>query len=893
MKKIVLGILAHVDAGKTTLSEAMLYTTGNIRKLGRVDHKDAFLDTYALERERGITIFSKQATLLWKDEDTEFQITLLDTPGHVDFSAEMERTLQVLDYGILVISGSDGVQGHTETLWKLLKRYNIPTFIFINKMDLAMGNKHQLMENIKSRLDINCVDFSQFEKEDKAELFENVATCDETVLESYMENGSVSMEQMMDLIGERKLFPCFFGSALKLTGVEEFLKGMGKLTKSPTYGSGFGARVYKISRDDQGNRLTFLKVTGGQLKVKDAVGEEKVNQIRIYSGNRYNTADVIYAGEVCAVTGLDDTKPGQGLGEEKSGSEPMLEPVLTYQIVLPKECDPHMTFKKLKQLEEEDPQLNIVWNENLKEIHAQLMGDVQIEILQSLIKERFDIDVTFGKGSIVYKETIADKVEGIGHFEPLRHYAEVHLLLEPGEEGSGLVFDTVCKEDDLDKNWQRLIMTHLYEKVHVGVLTGSPITDMKITLTAGKAHAKHTEGGDFRQATYRAVRQGLKKSESILLEPYYEFKLEIPSENVGRAMNDIGQMDGEFDTPVMDGEMSVIKGFAPVSTMSGYITSVNTYTRGRGRLFCSLAGYKPCHNSEEVIEEIGYDSERDVENPTGSVFCSHGAGFNVEWDKVDDYAHLESYNLKENAVSVETETINRQNSYDNNKQSGNGKWQMGASLEEDKELKAIFEQHFGPVKRRLASDDMGERHSQAKMQKEYVYKPKKANGEKDYLLVDGYNVIFAWDEFKEIALDNLDGARMKLLDVMSNYQGFKGCEVIVVFDAYKVKGNPGEISKYNNIYVVYTKEAVTADMYIEQATHEIGRKNNVTVATSDRLEQMIVLSRGARRMSSRELKLEVEQAHKRGMENKADSGWKPKKAIEDEDIKDVLKNENK
>ena len=863
MKQLILGILAHVDAGKTTLSEALLYTTGNIRKLGRVDHKDAFLDTYSLERERGITIFSKQAQLKWKNENEEINMTLLDTPGHVDFSAEMERTLQVLDYGILVVSGSDGVQGHTETLWKLLKRYNIPTFIFVNKMDLAGSDKNHIMENLKSRLDTNCVDFSDYEKSDD-NFLENVATCDENVLENYMDTGEISNEEITNLIAERKVFPCFFGSALKLDGIELLLNAMANLTKNKSYSDEFGARVYKISRDSQGNRLTHMKVTGGVLKVKDVINDEKVNQIRIYSGNKFETKDSVKAGEVCAVTGLENTRPGQGIGDQEGESIPVLEPVLTYQIILPEGCDAHNTFNKLKQLEEEDPQLDIVWNENLKEIHARLMGDVQIEILQSLIKERFDIDVTFGQGSIVYKETIKNKVEGIGHFEPLRHYAEVDLLLEPGEPGSGMVFETACKEDDLDKNWQRLILTHLYEKQHVGVLTGSHITDMKITLIGGRAHAKHTEGGDFRQATYRAVRNGLKQAESVLLEPYYEFTLEVPTENVGRAMNDISQMKGEFETPKTNGEVTEITGYAPVSTMSGYITTVNTYTRGRGRLYCKLAGYMPCHNASEVIMEINYDSERDVENPTGSVFCAYGAGFNVEWDKVKDYAHVTTDNLKDNDYEEPEKFVPV-------KQPEPGKkWQMGASYAEDKELQAIFEKQFGPVKRRLANETgFGYTYNQGsgkKTQKKYVYKENKnKKNEKKYLLVDGYNVIFAWKELNELAQVNLDGARLKLMDIMSNYQGYKQCELILVFDAYKVKGNIGEVSKYNNINVVYTKEAETADTYIEKVTNEIGKKYQVTVATSDRLEQMIVLSRGAVRMSSNELLQDVMAVHEAGL----------------------------
>ena len=863
MKQLILGILAHVDAGKTTLSEALLYTTGNIRKLGRVDHKDAFLDTYSLERERGITIFSKQAQLKWKNKNEEINMTLLDTPGHVDFSAEMERTLQVLDYGILVVSGSDGVQGHTETLWKLLKRYNIPTFIFVNKMDLAGNDKNHIMENLKSRLNTNCVNFSDYEKSDD-NFLENIATCDENVLENYMDTGEISNEEITNLIAERKVFPCFFGSALKLEGIELLLNAMANLTKNKSYSDEFGARVYKISRDSQGNRLTHMKITGGVLKVKDVINDEKVNQIRIYSGSKFETKDSVKSGEVCVVTGLENTRPGQGIGAESEESVPVLEPVLTYQIILPEGCDAHSTFNKLKQLEEEDPQLDIVWNENLKEIHARLMGDVQIEILQSLIKERFDIDVSFGQGSIVYKETIKNKVEGIGHFEPLRHYAEVHLLLEPGEPGSGMVFETACKEDDLDKNWQRLILTHLYEKQHIGVLTGSHITDMKITLIGGRAHAKHTEGGDFRQATYRAVRNGLKQAESVLLEPYYEFTLEVPTENVGRAMNDISQMKWEFETPKTNGEVTEITGYAPVSTMSGYITTVNTYTRGRGRLYCKLAGYMPCHNASEVIMEINYDSERDVENPTGSVFCAYGAGFNVEWDKVKDYAHVTTDNLKDNDYEEPEKFVPV-------KQPEPGKkWQMGASYAEDKELQAIFEKQFGPVKRRLANETgFGYTYNQGsgkKTQKKYVYKENKnKKNEKKYLLVDGYNVIFAWKELNELAQVNLDGARLKLMDIMSNYQGYKQCELILVFDAYKVKGNIGEVSKYNNINVVYTKEAETADTYIEKVTNEIGKKYQVTVATSDRLEQMIVLSRGAVRMSSNELLQDVMAVHEAGL----------------------------
>ena len=858
-KHICVGILAHVDAGKTTLSEAILYTAGNLRKFGRVDNGDAFLDTYELERSRGITIFSKQAEVSMED----MVLTLLDTPGHVDFSAEMERTLQVLDYAILVISGADGVQGHTLTLWSLLKRYEIPTFLFINKMDQNGTDKTALLEELQERLSSGCIDFGT---KNSDEFYEAVAMEDEELLDQYLESGEIEDEQIRKMITERKIFPCFFGSALKLQGVEEFLNDFGYYTEEKEYPEQFGARVFKITRDESGNRLTHLKVTGKDLKVKTVItsSDEKINQIRIYSGEKYETVNELEAGRICAVTGLSDTYPGQCLGVEQGGYEPVLEPVLTYQMILPEQTSATVMLPKLRQLEEEEPELHIIWNEELQEIQVQIMGEVQIEILKSLIKERFDVDVEFGQGNIVYKETIANTVEGVGHFEPLRHYAEVHLLLEPGEPGSGMVFETACKEDDLDKNWQRLILTHLYEKQHVGVLTGSHITDMKITLIGGRAHAKHTEGGDFRQATYRAVRNGLKQAESVLLEPYYEFTLEVPTENVGRAMNDISQMKGEFETPKTNDEVTEITGYAPVSTMSGYITTVNTYTRGRGRLYCKLAGYMPCHNASEVIMEINYDSERDVENPTGSVFCAHGAGFNVEWDKVKDYAHVTTDNLKDNDYEEPEKFVPV-------KQPEPGKkWQMGASYAEDKELQAIFEKQFGPVKRRLANetgfgytDNQG---SGKKTQKKYVYKENKnKKNEKKYLLVDGYNVIFAWKELNELAQVNLDGARLKLMDIMSNYQGYKQCELILVFDAYKVKGNIGEVSKYNNINVVYTKEAETADTYIEKVTNEIGKKYQVTVATSDRLEQMIVLSRGAVRMSSNELLQDVMAVHEAGL----------------------------
>ena len=639
--RLAVGILAHVDAGKTTLAEGILYHTGSIRKVGRVDHQDAFLDTYALEKERGITIFSKQAGF----QLNEKEIALLDTPGHVDFSAEMERTLQVLDYAILVISGADGVQGHVQTLWKLLKEYEIPVFLFINKMDQEGTNRENLLLEVQNRLDKGCVDFT-FAKENSPEFLEELAVCDEHVLERYLEEGEVSTADIQEMIRKRQVFPCYFGSALKLQGIQEFLAGLDLYTKCPEYEEDFAARVFKISRDEKGNRLTHLKVTGGTLKVKQIIQgkdwEEKADQIRVYDGAGFSAVNEALAGSVCAVTGLSRTFAGECLGAEQMGKEPVLTPVLTYEIQLPQGCDVHNMLKNLRELEEEEPLLHILWNEQLGEIHAQVMGEVQIEILKSMIQERFGVSVEFGSGNIVYKETIENKVEGIGHFEPLRHYAEVHLLLEPLERGRGLEFASDCSEDMLDRNWQRLVLTHLEEKAHRGVLTGSEITDMKITLIAGKAHTKHTEGGDFRQATYRAVRQGLKKAKSILLEPVYEYRLEVPQDMIGRAMTDIQKMYGSFDSPKTEGEMCVLTGEAPVVTMRGYQREVISYTRGTGRLFCSLKGYEPCHNTEEVLAEMNYNSENDLENPTGSVFCSHGAGFHVSWDKVDEYAHIDT-----------------------------------------------------------------------------------------------------------------------------------------------------------------------------------------------------------------------------------------------------------
>ena len=808
-KKLVIGILAHVDAGKTTLSESMLYQSGSIRKLGRVDKGDAFLDTYELERERGITIFSKQAQLSIDD----LQITLLDTPGHVDFSAEMERTLQVLDYAILVISGADGVQGHTETLWKLLERYHIPIFLFINKMDQNGTDEAALMNELKKRLDENCVDFSQT---DTDELNESIAMCSEALLEQYLESGEIEDTQIRNLIRKRNLFPCYFGSALKVTGVDEFMRGIMNYTEVATESeeAKFGAKVYKISRDDQGNRLTYIKVTSGCLKVKDLLSgrdrrkekdwEEKINQIRIYSGAKFETVNQAERGMICTVTGLSQTYPGEGLGIERDSDIPILEPVLTYQIQLPEDCEVHSMLEKLRQLEEEEPLLHIIWNEKLGEIYAQIMGEVQIEVLKSLIWERFHVRIEFGKGNIVYKETIRQPVEGIGHFEPLRHYAEVHLLLEPAEAGTGLHFFSNCSQDTLDLNWQRLILTHLEEKEHCGVLTGSAITDMHITLTTGKAHQKHTEGGDFRQATYRAVRQGLKKAESILLEPYYSYRLEVPADMVGRAMTDIQRMSGSFDTPLQDGEIAILTGSAPVVTMRDYQTEVISYTKGRGRLSCTLEGYKPCHNQEEVVKEVGYDSERDLDNPTGSVFCAHGAGFVVKWDEVENYMHLQSTLESKETVDEEfvfpTAAARRASTY------------LEMTEEDQKELDAMVEasqRKREAARKRYAyrKDFSNEKIAVNGSTKSYSNKKK----QKEYLLVDGYNIIFAWEELNELAQVNMDAARGCLQDVLCNYQGIKKCELILVFDAYKVEGFSGEIQKYHNIHVVYTKEAETAD----------------------------------------------------------------------------------
>ena len=847
MKKLVVGILAHVDAGKTTLSEAMLYRSGCLRKLGRVDHQDAFLDTDAMERERGITIFSKQAVLPL----SEAELTLLDTPGHVDFSAEMERTLRVLDCAVLVISGTDGIQGHTRTLWRLLERYHVPVFLFINKMDLAGADRDALLQELKSQLSSCCVDFGA----EEALIQEEAALCDENLLAQFLEGIPVTGQKIAALVAARKLFPCFFGAALKLEGVDAFLEGISRYAAAPEYPEEFGARVYKISRDAQGNRLTCLKITGGCLRVKDLLAgtchdgerwQEKADQIRIYSGARFQPAEEAPAGTVCAVTGLSHTYPGEGLGFEQDWTAPLLEPVLIYQVCLPEGCDPHTALQKLRQLEEEDPQLHVVWKESLREIHLQLMGEVQLEILQCLLQERFGLTVTFGEGGIVYRETIGTAVEGVGHFEPLRHYAEVHLLLEPGEQGSGIQLATACPEDQLDRNWQRLILTHLAEREHPGVLTGSPLTDVKITLLAGRAHVKHTEGGDFRQATYRAVRQGLMQAESILLEPWYEFRLELPAEQVGRAMSDLQRMGGEVSPPQSTGEETVLTGAAPVSELRGYAREVTAYTRGRGRLTCTLRDYAPCHNQTEVVSACGYDPERDTENPADSVFCAHGAGVTVRWNEVRSQMHVDSGwrpDRPEEQPAPQPEPRRVPSAY-------------AGTLAQDRELQAIFEKTYGPVKRRELLSPKEPKRVPTEEEKRTI---RQQDQGPEYLLVDGYNIIFAWDELKAVAQDNLDAARKLLCDLLSNYQGFKKCVVILVFDAYKVKGNPGSVEKYHNIYVVYTKEAETADAYIERTTYEIGRQHRVKVATSDGPEQLIILGHGALRISASAFQAEVEQ----------------------------------
>ena len=844
-KQIVLGILAHVDSGKTTLSEAMLYRAGVTRRLGRVDHKDAFLDTDALEKARGITIFSKQALLTAGDTD----ITLLDTPGHVDFSTETERTLQVLDYAVLVVSGTDGVQSHTETLWRLLRRYHVPTFVFVNKMDLPGMERQELLAQLNRRLGEGFVDFGA----EQADRDEALALCDENLMDRMLDAGQLQDADLIPAIARRHVFPCWFGAALKLEGVDALLDGLDRYTRPAPALEAFGAKVFKVSQDEQGARLTWLRVTGGELKVKaqltgEADGEpwaEKANQLRLYSGAKYTLAEAIGPGQVCAVTGLTKARPGEGLGAERDSDLPVLEPVLSYQVLLPEGADMHAALGKLHRLEEEEPQLHVVWNETLDEIHVQLMGEIQLEVLRSLLAERFGLEVEFGPGGILYKETITEPMEGVGHYEPLRHYAEVHLKLEPLPRGSGMQFAADCREEVLDKNWQRLVLTHLEEKQHLGVLTGSPLTDVKITLIAGRAHLKHTEGGDFRQATYRAVRQGLMLAKSQLLEPWYAFRLEVPAENIGRAMSDIQRMEGTFDPPESGEETAVLTGFAPVSTMRSYPMEVVSYTRGRGHLSLTLDGYRPCHNAQEVIAAIGYEPEHDLDNPADSVFCAHGAGFVVPWDQVRSHMHVDSGWGKSTRPEQEAAVPQRR------------AMAYRATLEEDAELLKIFERTYGPIKRDplAAFRPVQKRERPDFAAEQWEIAP-------EYLLVDGYNIIFAWDELNALSKESLDAARHKLMDILCNYQGFQKCVLILVFDAYRVPGSPGSIEQYHNIHVVYTKEAETADMFIERVTHEIGRNRRVRVATSDGMEQIIILGHGALRVSARMFHEEVQNVEK-------------------------------
>ena len=850
MKRIVTGILAHVDAGKTTLSEGLLYESGSIRKIGRVDNKDAFLDTDQMEKKRGITIFSKQAELKFCDT----AITLLDTPGHVDFSAEMERTLQVLDYAILVISASDGVQGHTQTLWRLLRRYQVPVFLFINKMDQPGTDQKQLMAELKKKLSDGCVDFSVTGTE---EFYEEIAMEEEDAMEYFLSHGTLEEDKICNLIADRKIFPCFFGSALKMQGVKTFLRGIDRYTLAPDYPDKFGMKVFKIARDDAGNRLTYAKITGGCLKVKSTLAysssdensddtvKEKVNQIRIYSGIKYELQNEAEAGMVCALTGLEHSHPGQGFGIEKESDTPLLEPVLNYALLLQEGVQPAAVLPKLRQLEEEIPELNIAWNDKVREIEVLIMGEVQTEIIKEMLKERYGIDVGFGPGKIVYKETIANTVEGVGHFEPLRHYAEVHLLLEPGAHGSGIEVTSDCSEDLLDRNWQRLIMTHIAEREHIGVLTGSAITDMKITVIGGRAHPKHTEGGDFRQATYRAIRQGLMQAETILLEPYYEFEIEVPQDAVGRAMTDIEKMYGKCEGPFPEDEYVLLRGIAPVSCMMNYQKEVDVYTKGHGRVAVNHAGYYPCHNTDEVIAQTAYDPESDIRHPSGSVFCAHGAGFNVPWNEVTDYMHVEGRLLSKKEEQT-NDIIQGRKVYDPDH------W---IDIEE---IDAIIERTFhanrhekGAVKRWKTAGKVI--HAPEKT----YHAPVKTVPKEAYLLVDGYNIIFAWEQLSELARVNIDSARGRLLDILCNYQGVKKCNLIVVFDAYRVVGHTTEISDYHNIHVVYTKEAETADAYIEKFAHENGRKYDVTVATSDGLEQIIITGQGCRLFSAREFEQEI------------------------------------
>lgn len=840
-KHICAALLAHVDAGKTTLSEALLYESGVIRTRGRVDHKDAFLDTSPLERERGITIFSKQACFSYGNMD----VTMLDTPGHVDFSSEMERTLQVIDYAVLIISGTDGVQGHTETVWKLLQKYRIPTFFFVNKMDLPGADKAAVLKELQAKLSPYCVDFT----EEEELLCENVAMCEETLLETYLEEGTFDLKkEVRRLVSGTLLYPCYFGSALQNEGVEALLEGLESYTKMPEYQKEFAGKVYKITRDDAGQRLTHMKLTGGELKLRDEIeGIGKVNEIRVYSGEKYTLQQEVKAGDICAVPGFTDTYAGQGVGKEADFCANQLAPVCNYQILLPEGTEEAIAWRQLKQLEEEDPNLHLSWQAQTREIFIQPMGEVQLEVIKRMVSERYGMDIAFGSATILYRETIEDTVIGMGHFEPLRHYAEVHLKMEPLPRGSGLQFVTECSEDELDLNWQRLILTHLGEKEFTGVLTGSPITDIKFTLIAGRAHLKHTEGGDFRQATYRAVRQGLRQAKSRLLEPMYQFRMEVPMEQIGRVMSDVGKMHGTFRQQPDDGEMSAIEGICPVASMAGYGTEFAAFTKGRGRMTLSFCGYEPCHNESEVVKNCKYDPDADVENTADSVFCAHGSGFVVPWNEVAKHVHVDTSIKKRQPVKTTTATPKEPS-------------KKNSKMSEEKELQAIFERTFGPVKTRVETPAKKVIKAEPGKTKTKEYKPVY---EEEYLLVDGYNIIFAWDELKALAAENLEGARTKLMEIMCNYQGFCGCHLILVFDAYKVKGNPGSVEQFHNISVVYTKEAETADMYIEKTTKEIARKKRVRVATSDGMEQIIILGHGATRISARAFQEEVKRVNDR------------------------------
>lgn len=836
-KNITLGLVAHVDSGKTTLTEAMLVGAGALRQAGRVDHGDAFLDTHALERSRGITIFAKEARLTLPHTE----LTLLDTPGHADFGAEMERTLSVLDYALLIISGTDGVQAHTETLWRLLERYRLPVFIFINKMDRPGADRDEILQNLQQKLSPACLPADAEE--------ETLALCNEGLMQEYLEGGTLTAERLAAAVARREWFPCFWGAALRQEGITGLLEGLDRLTLPPAYLPDFAARVYKISTDPQGNRLTHLKVTGGTLRVRMALPNgEKITQIRLYNGAKYQTAEEIPAGTVAAVTGLTQTRAGEGLGAAREEAPPLLEPVISCRVVLPEGADPRTALAQLRQLAQEDPQLRPEWEEQKREIRVRLMGEIQREILQSVAMERFGLAIGFEEGSILYKETIAAPVEGIGHYEPLRHYAEVHLLMEPLPPGSGLQFACGCPTDRLDLNWQRLILTHLAEKTHKGVLTGAPITDMKITLIAGRAHPKHTEGGDFREATYRAVRQGLRMAKSILLEPQCRFTLTVPAEQLGRALNDLQQREAETEPPELLPEVATLRGTAALSMLRDYPAEVVRYTHGRGHLTWEPDGYAPCRHPEAVIAACGYNCDADTENTADSVFCSHGAGHTVRWDEVPGMAHIVTDVLKP-ADAPDEPIVTRQRSE-----------AYRGSLLQDKELMRIFEMTYGPIKRK-SGEAM---HTPRSAGSERIKPPKAVPLPEgpEYLLVDGYNIIFAWEELAELARTDLDAARHRLIQILCNYQGYRRCELILVFDAYKVKGNPGSVERQHGIHVVYTKEAETADMYIEKVTHTLAKEHRVRVATSDGLEQIILLGHGAVRVPARQFREEVEQVER-------------------------------